>query len=100
MSEPTNEREKSQAGLGYSEREGGRRSQKQKAVRQILLWQQIGCVVVALAEKLGISYKRALDIFYASDTCRRLHDERSGLYLYSHLYLADEVIMEQTKQQI
>ena len=40
-------------------------SEKQKAVRQILLWQQIGCVVVALAEKLGISYKRALDIFYA-----------------------------------
>ena len=53
--------------------------------------------MVALAEKLGISYKRALDIFYASDTCRRLHDERSGLYLYSHLYLADEVIMEQAK---
>lgn len=69
-------------------------SEKQKTVRQILLWQQIGCTVVALAEKLGVSYKKALDIFYASDTCRRLHDERSGLYLRSHLYLADEVMIE------
>ena len=65
-----------------------------RAVRQILLWQQIGCIVVALAEKLGVSYKRAFDIFYASDTCRRLHDERSGLYLRSDRYLVDEVILE------
>lgn len=64
------------------------------AVRQILLWQQIGCVVVALAEKLGVTYKKALDIFYSSNTCQRLHDERSGLYLHSHIYLADEVIRE------
>ena len=70
--------------------------EKKKAVRQILLWQQIGCIVVAIAEKLQVSYKKALDIFYASDTCRRLHDERSGLYLLSDLYLADEVIREQT----
>lgn len=69
-------------------------SEEQKTVRQILLWQQIGCTVVALAEKLGITYKKALDLFYASDTCRRLHDERSGLYLFSHLYLADEVMRE------
>jgi len=74
-------------------------SESQKAVRQILLWQQIGCVIVALAEKLGISYKKALDLFYASDTCRRLHDERSGLYLFSHLYLADELILELKKKK-
>lgn len=70
--------------------------EKKRAVRQILLWQQIGCIVVAIAEKLQVSYKKALDIFYASDTCRRLHDERSGLYLLSDLYLADEVVREQT----
>ncbi|MBR1637712.1 MAG: DUF3791 domain-containing protein [Bacteroidales bacterium] len=69
--------------------------EKKRAVRQILLWQQIGCIVVAIAEKLQVSYKKALDIFYASDTCRRLHDERSGLYLLSDLYLADEVVREQ-----
>ena len=69
--------------------------EKKRAVRQILLWQQIGCIVVAIAEKLQVSYKKALDIFYASDTCRRLHDERSGLYLLIDLYLADEVVREQ-----
>ena len=67
---------------------------KKKAVREILLWQQIGCIVVAVAQKLQVSYKTALDIFYASDTCRRLHDERTGLYLLSDLYIADEVIRE------
>lgn len=25
---------------------------------------------------------------------RRLHDERTGLFLFSHLYLADEVALE------
>ncbi|MBO7143578.1 MAG: DUF3791 domain-containing protein [Salinivirgaceae bacterium] len=70
-----------------------------ESVRQILLWQQIGCVVVALANKLSVSYKRALDIFYSSDTCRRLHNEQSGLYLFSDLYLADEVILEMQNQK-
>ncbi len=69
-------------------------TEKIKAVRQILLWQQIGCIVVAVAEKLNVSNKEALDIFYASDTCRRLHDERSGLYLFSDLYVAEEVVRE------
>ncbi len=68
--------------------------EKKKAVREILLWQQIGCIVVAVADKMNITYKEALDIFYSSDTCRRLHDERSGLYLFSDLYVADEVIRE------
>ena len=67
---------------------------KKKAVREILLWQQIGCIVVAVADKLKVPCKKALDIFYSSDTCRRLHDERSGLYLLSDLYVADEVIRE------
>lgn len=68
--------------------------EKKKAVREILLWQQIGCIVVAIAKKLQVPYKKALDIFYESDTCRRLHDERTGLYLFSDLYIADEVIRE------
>lgn len=69
-------------------------SEKKKIVRDILLWQQIGCIVVAVAEKLQVSYKKALDIFYRSETCRRFHDERTGLYLFSDLYLADEVVRE------
>ena len=68
--------------------------EKKKAVRQILLCQQIGCIVVAISKKLHLPYKKAMDIFYASDTCRRLHDERTGLYLLSDLCLADEVVRE------
>lgn len=71
--------------------------EKKKAVREILLWQQIGCIVVAVAERLQVPLKKALDIFYLSDTCRRLHDERSGLYLLGDLYIADEVIREYQK---
>ena len=75
-------------------------SENKKTVREILLWQQIGCIVVALADKLAIPYKKALDMFYASDTCRRLHDERTGLYLYSDRYVADEVILERAKTRV
>lgn len=71
-----------------------------KAVREILLWQQIGCIVVALANKLEISCKKALDIFYCSDTCRRLHDERSGLYLRSDLYIVDEILLEKKNSNL
>ena len=71
-----------------------------KAVREILLWQRIGCIVVALANKLKISYKKALDIFYSSDTCRRLHDERSGLYLRSDLYIVDEILLEKENSNL
>lgn len=67
---------------------------EKKTVREILLWQQIGCIVVALANKLQISCKKALDMFYSSDTCHRLHDERSGLYLRSDLYIVDEILLE------
>ena len=69
--------------------------ERKKAVRQILLWQQIGCIVVALSEILQVTPRKALDIFYASDPCRRLHDERTGLYLMSDRYIADEVTREQ-----
>ena len=66
--------------------------EQKKAVRDILRWQQIGCIVIAIAHKLGITDKQALDIFYTSDTCRKFHDESTGLYLMSDLYIADEVI--------
>ena len=38
--------------------------------------------------------ERALDIFYTSRTNERLHDEHTGLYLMSDLYIVDEVIRE------
>ena len=60
----------------------------------ILMWNKIGRIVTHLAERLDISGERALDLFYTSKTNERLHDEKTGLYLMSDLYLVDELIFE------
>ena len=60
----------------------------------LLMWNKIGRIVTLLSERLDVSGERALDIFYTSRTNERLHDEHTGLYLMSDLYLVDEIIME------
>ena len=60
----------------------------------LLMWYQIGRSVTLLSERLNISSERALDIFYTSRTNERLHDEKTGLYLMSDLYIVDELILE------
>ena len=60
----------------------------------ILMWNKIGRIVTLLAERLNVTSERALDIFYTSKTNERLHDEKTGLYLMSDLYLVDELIFE------
>ena len=52
-----------------------------------------------LSQRLDVSGERALDIFYTSRTNERLHDEHTGLYLMSDLYIVDEVIMELQNSQ-
>jgi hypothetical protein len=58
------------------------------------MWNKIGRIVALLAERLNVSGERALDIFYTSRTNERLHDEHTGLYLMSDLYIVDEVVNE------
>lgn len=41
----------------------------------------------------------ALKMFCRSDTCARLHDKSTGLYLYGDLYIADEFILEMQNRQ-
>lgn len=65
----------------------------------LLMWNKIGRIITLLAERLDISSERALDIFYTSQTNERLHDEKTGLYLMSDLYIVDEVIMELQNRQ-
>lgn len=60
----------------------------------LLMWNKIGRIVTLLAERLNVTSERALDIFYTSKTNERLHDEKTGLYLMSDLYLVDELIFE------
>ena len=63
-------------------------------IRRIILHSRIGCIVAKMSELLRISLTDALDVFYRSDTCRRFHDEKTGLYLYGDLYIIDELEIE------
>ena len=60
----------------------------------LLMWNKIGRIVTLLAERLDISGERALDLFYTSKTNEPLHDEKTGLYLMSDLYIVDDIILE------
>ena len=60
----------------------------------ILRWGSIGIIVCRIAKLLNITPLRALKDFYRSDTCRRYHDRKTGLYLYSEYYIADEYLIE------
>ena len=60
----------------------------------LLMWNKIGRIFTLLAERLNVTSERALDIFYTSKTNERLHDEKTGLYLMSDLYIVDDIILE------
>ena len=68
--------------------------EQHRKVRNIIRWQRIGCIVVKISETLDISLKEALDLFYMSETCRRFHDEETGLYLQGNLYVLNDFLAE------
>ena len=68
--------------------------EQQRKVRNIIRWQRIGCIVVKISETLNVSLKEALDLFYKSETCRRFHDEETGLYLQGNLYVLNDFLAE------
>lgn len=68
--------------------------EQHKKVRNIIRWQRIGCIVVKISETLNVSLKEALDMFYKSETCRRFHDEETGLYLQGNLYVLNDFLAE------
>ena len=72
----------------------GASDEQQRKVRNIIRWQRIGCIVVKISETLNVSLKEALDLFYKSETCRRFHDEESGLYLQGNLYVLNDFLAE------
>ncbi len=69
-------------------------SEEHRQVRRIILHNRIGCIVAKMSELFRISLTEALDVFYRSDTCRRFHDEKTGLYLYGDLFIIDELEIE------
>ena len=68
--------------------------EKHRKVRNIIRWQRIGCIVVKISETLDVSMKEALDMFHRSETCRRFHDEETGLYLQGNLYVLNDFLAE------
>ena len=69
-------------------------TEQHRKVRNIIRWQRIGCIVVKISETLDVSMKEALDMFYRSETCRRFHDEETGLYLQGNLYVLNDFLAE------
>ena len=63
-------------------------------LNDLLLWNKIGRIVTLLSEQLNISNERALDLFYTSKTCERLHDPSTLLYIFSDGYIVDDVLRE------
>ena len=72
-------------------------AEEQRQVRNIIRWSRIGCIVVKMSERFHLPLTDALDVFYRSATCRRFHDERTGLYLYGDNYIVDEIAREYHK---
>lgn len=58
------------------------------------MWNKIGRIVTILSDRLNISSERALDVFYTSKTCERLHDPSTLLYTFSDLYIVEDIIRE------
>lgn len=72
---------------------------KSPVVQEIIMSNRIGAISLLLAKLLHIDNVRALKLFYESETCRKLHDKTTGLYLYGDLYVVDEFIREMEDRQ-
>ena len=63
-------------------------------MRKDVLWRKIGRIIMMLSEELDISPARALNLFYNTETCKQLSDDRIELYLMSDKYIVDNIINE------
>ena len=72
---------------------------KSPIIQEIIMSNRIGAITIILAERLNVSSVRALKLFYESETCSKLHDKSTGLYLYGDLYVADEFMREMENKQ-
>ncbi len=72
---------------------------KSPVIQEIIMSNRIGAIAVILAERLNITSVKALKLFYESETCSKLHDKTTGLYLYGDLYVADEFMREMEDKQ-
>ena len=73
---------------------------KSPVIQEIIMSNRIGSISDEIAKQLDIDPLKALELFYASKTCEDLHNKETGLYLYSDLYVVDEFLFEQNREQI
>ena len=73
---------------------------KSPVIQEIIMSNRIGSISDEIAKRLNIEPLKALELFYASKTCEDLHNKETGLYLYSDLYVVDEFLFEQNREQI
>ncbi len=71
---------------------------KTPEIQEMIMCYQIAGVAYELSQRLSISPAMALDLFYRSKTCAQLHDKRTGLYLMSNAYIADDFILEKASR--
>jgi len=58
------------------------------------MWNKIGRIIMLLSKRLDVNPERALDIFYSSETNKRLHDPATLLYTFGDRYIVDDIIFE------
>lgn len=63
-------------------------------MRNNVLWRKESRLVMALAAALAIDEERALDLFYSTETYRRLSDAKYGLQLMSDGYILEDLLTE------
>ena len=80
--------------------EGQTNIQDNPIIQEIIMSNRIGSISDEIAKRLDIVPLKALELFYASTTCEDLHNKKTGLYLYSDLYVVDEFLFEQNREQI
>ncbi len=68
-------------------------------IQEIIMSNRIGAIAMILSGQLGIDCVKSLKLFYESETCRRLHNKSTGLYLYGDRYVADEFTREMENRQ-
>ena len=73
---------------------------KSPVIQEIIMSNRIGSISDEIAKRLNIEPLKALELFYASKTCEDLHKKETGLYLYSDLYIVDEFLFEQNREQL
>ena len=68
-------------------------------MRKEVLWRKTSRIIIMLAAELDIEPQRALNLFYQTQTCRQLNDERYGLHLMSDTYIVNDLIEELRRKQ-